>query len=47
MHWGYADGEEPHYAVCECGQRIRVDRLDLILEHAKSCKAKEEPRADH
>lgn len=37
-HWGYQDGEVPEYAPCEeCGQILRIDRLDLCWEHQASC----------
>lgn len=37
-HWGYTEGERPSYALCcHCTQRIRTDRLDLLLEHAGTC----------
>lgn len=37
-HWGYQDWEVPEYDACEeCGKTIRVDRLDLMLEHECVC----------
>lgn len=37
-HWGYQDGEVPVYDDCiECGKILRVDRLDLVLEHEVDC----------
>jgi hypothetical protein len=38
-HWGYTDGEIPCYSDCACGQQIRADRLDLVLEHLELCPA--------
>lgn len=38
-HWGYREGEVPEYGLCEhdCGQTLRIDRLDLIAEHEVTC----------
>ncbi|HZQ16318.1 MAG TPA: hypothetical protein VFA82_06045 [Gaiellaceae bacterium] len=38
LHTGWQDGEVPVYGRCECcGKSIRVDRLDLALEHRAVC----------
>jgi hypothetical protein len=36
--WGWQDGETPAYGVCvSCGQTLRFDRLDLLVEHMERC----------
>lgn len=41
-HHGYRPDEVPRYAECPyCKLGVRVDRTDLIAEHAQSCKGAE------
>jgi hypothetical protein len=40
-HWGYRDGESPLYQPCgSCGDTVRADRLDLVVEHAEVCRGR-------
>lgn len=44
-HFGYEDGEEPEYGPCPaCEETVRIDRLDLLLEHAQVRHRKGRPR---
>lgn len=45
-HKGFQQGEVPEYEDCECGQRVRIDRLDLIEEHELVCPAKKHTWSD-
>lgn len=46
--WGYHEREQPLYAPCRlCEHELRVDRLDLVLEHLLHHHAAEpEPDSD-
>lgn len=37
-HYGYQGNEHPAYGPCtRCPQMVRIDRIDLLLEHRASC----------
>lgn len=44
IHWGWQEDEIPEYRRCDCGQLIRIDRLDLLIEHIDAKHGSERDR---